>query len=88
MEEFAFAEGGYAIAAGKPARFLVHNADPVTHTSTIPELGIDQTVLPGSEALVEVTAEAGTYTLYCEPHSDLDEPDPALAGMASSIVAE
>jgi plastocyanin len=88
MRDFAFSEGSYRVTAGQPTTFLVRNTDPVVHTFTIAELGVDQTVLPGSEALVEVTADAGTYTLYCKPHSNPDNPDPAQGDMAASLVAE
>ncbi|HVM14288.1 MAG TPA: cupredoxin domain-containing protein [Egibacteraceae bacterium] len=87
ISEFAFAEGSYEVAAGEPTSMLVHNSDAFVHTFTIPELGIDETVLPGSDVLVDVTAEPGTYTLYCRPHSNLDEPDPAEAGMAGTVIA-
>lgn len=87
IADFAFAEETYEIAAGEPTSMLVHNDDAFVHTFTIPELGIDETVLPGSDVLVDVTAEAGTYTLYCRPHSDVTEPDPEEAGMAGTVIA-
>ncbi len=88
IRDFAFAEGTYQVTAGQLTSFVVRNNDPVVHTFTVPALGVDQTLLPGSEALVEVTADAGTYTLYCVPHSNTDEPDPAQAGMAATLVAQ
>lgn len=88
IADFEFAEGTYEVAAGEPTAMLVENTDAFVHTFTIPELGIDETVLPGNEVLVEVDAPAGTYTLYCIPHSDPDEPDPAEAGMAGTVIAE
>lgn len=86
--DFEFAEGTYEAAAGETIR--VHNTDPFTHTFTVPELGIDETVLPGAYALVEIPDDtaAGTYTVYCEPHSDMDEPDPEKAGMAGTLTIE
>lgn len=74
-------------AGGAPADVLVRNDDAIVHTFTVPELGIDRTVGPGSEALVEVTADPGTYAFYCRPHADLSQPDPARAGMAGTLVA-
>ncbi len=65
----------------------MRNDDAIVHTFTVPELGIDRTVGPGSEALVEVTADPGTYTFSCRPHADLSQPDPARAGMAGTLVA-
>jgi plastocyanin len=88
ITDFEFAEGTYEVAAGEQVSMLVHNSDPVVHTFTIPALGIDETVLPGNDALVEFTADAGTYTVYCVPHSNTDEHDPAEAGMAATLVVE
>lgn len=87
MAQMAFTEGTVEIAAGAPADVLVRNDDAVVHTFTVPELGIDQTVGPGSDALVEVTADPGSYTFYCKPHANLSEPNPARAGMAGTLVA-
>jgi plastocyanin len=86
IEDFAFTEGTYEIAAGEPTTILVRNADAFTHTFTVPDLDIHHTLVPGGEALVEIDAAAGTYTLYCEPHSDMNEPDPEHAGMAGRII--
>lgn len=83
MSEFEFDSTTYEVASGDSV--LVHNSDPFVHTFTVPELGIDQTVLPGSRHLIEVTGDAGTYTVYCEPHSDMDEANPEDAGMAASL---
>ncbi len=87
MRDFVFAEGTYTVAAGQPATIVVHNADPVTHDFTIPELGISQVVLPGSDAAIELAAPPGTYTIYCTLHSDTSVADPAQAGMAATLVA-
>lgn len=88
LGDFEFAEGTYEAAAGETIR--VHNTDAFTHTFTVPELGIDELVLPGAYALVEIPDDAagGTYTVYCEPHSDISEPDPEKAGMAGTLVIE
>lgn len=83
MSEFEFDATTYTVASG--GSVLVHNSDPFVHTFTVPELGIDQTILPGSKHLIEVTGDAGTYTIYCRPHSDVDEADPDEAGMAASL---
>lgn len=55
------------VAAGES--IVVSNEDPFYHTFTIDSLGIDVELLPGSSAIVELPAEAGTYTYYCIPHS-------------------
>lgn len=83
MADFEFSAETYEVTAGDSV--LVHNSDPFVHTFTVPELGIDETILPGSRQLVQISADAGTYTVYCEPHSDMDEADPEDAGMAASL---
>lgn len=88
IADFAFAEGTYEVAAGEPTTMLVHNSDAFVHTFTVPELGIDETVLPGNEVAVTLTADAGSYTLYCKPHADVTEPDPEQAGMAATVIAQ
>lgn len=86
MADFEFDESVYEVSPGETIR--VHNADAFAHTFTVPELGIDQRVLPGEHAVVEIPADAepGTYTVYCEPHSDMTEADPEDAGMASTMI--
>lgn len=87
MREFQFAEGSYQVAAGSPARLVVHNSDGFVHDIAIPGLDVDPvTVLPGSDAVVDLpAASAGTYTIYCTLHSDPTEPDPQAAGMAALL---
>lgn len=87
MKNFEFAEGTYEVAAGQTTAIRVRNDDAFTHTFTVPELGIDETVLPGKETVVEIDAPAGTYTLFCKPHSNPDAPDPEQGDMAGAIVA-
>lgn len=87
MSDFTFAEETYEVAAGEPTTMLVQNSDAFVHTFTIPALGIDETVLPGDEVAVTLDAPAGTYTLYCTPHSNTAEEDPAEAGMAATVIA-
>lgn len=59
------------VRVGQPAKVLVKNADPAVHTFTIKQLGIDYTITPGSEKLVELNAPAGTYTYVCTVHSGM-----------------
>lgn len=51
---------------------VVRNADVVTHTFTVDELGIDVEVGPGSEVRTTLaeSAPVGTYAFYCIPHSE------------------
>ena len=54
---------------GETLKLVVTNRDAVAHTFTARELGIDATVLPGSERLIELRAPAsGSYTYFCVPH--------------------
>ena len=76
------------VTAGEPARVVVHNSDAFLHDFAIPALGLEPVqVLPGSDQLIELSAPVGTYTVYCTLHADLDEADPAQAGMATTLVA-
>lgn len=86
LVNFEFAESTYEVSPGETIQ--VHNTDAFAHTFTVPELGIDELMLPGAYALVEIPADAepGTYTVYCEPHSDMTEADPEEAGMASTLI--
>jgi len=76
MSNFEFDPATLEITAGETTKILVHNDDVVTHTFTVPDLDIDETLVPGSEVLVEVAPSAGTFVVYCEPHSDTSDPDP------------
>jgi len=76
MHDFDFDEETYRADAGTTT-ILVRNNDAFAHTFTIDELNVDETIIPGSEKLVEVDATAGTYILYCIPHtSDPEDPEP------------
>lgn len=90
MADFAFAETSYTVPAGEEATLVVHNSDGFVHDIVIPDLGVAKTtVMPGSDQVVEVAAaEPGTYTVYCSLHSDMSNPDPAQAGMATALVVE
>lgn len=74
LKDFEFDEESYDFAAGSTV--LVRNDDPFLHTFTIEELDIDETLTPGSEALVQIPDQSGDYIVFCQPHSDPNEPDP------------
>lgn len=87
MAGYAFAPDTLTVASDD--RLLIHNSDPVLHTFTVPALGIDQVVPPGSDALVELGgADTGSFTFYCKPHSDTAVADPDDAGMAATLTVE
>jgi plastocyanin len=55
---------------------LVRNDDPFLHTFTVDALGIDVTMGPGDEVLVDIPNRPGAYALYCRPHTETpDEPE-------------
>lgn len=90
MERFTFAEGTYEVAAGEPAKIVVHNSTGFVHDFAVPELGIEPVVVnPGSEVLVEVNAPAGEYTIFCTLHSGRDGDNEASPDdMAATLVAK
>jgi plastocyanin len=82
LKDFEFDEDAYDVPAG--GTVLVKNEDPFVHTFTIEELDIDVDLGPGSEALVTMPEDTGTYVLICEPHTS-DPDDPSEDDMASEI---
>jgi len=87
MRGMAFTETEIVVPAEEPARLLVSNADPFVHDIVIRELDVDAALSPGDEVIVELTAPAGSYTVYCTLHSDTSVADPAAAGMATRLDA-
>lgn len=82
MKDFEFDENSYDATAG--ATILVKNSDPFLHTFTIEALDIDVEVTSGSEKLITLPEEAGTYVLYCRPHTS-DSDDPSKDDMAAKL---
>ena len=74
IKDFAFSQSPLRVAAGDTVRLAVRNDDNALHTFTLPEAGVDVTIPPGAERLVEFQAPAaGTYTWYCVPHTSVTE---------------
>jgi plastocyanin len=88
LHDARFGRDVYEIDAGRRARVRIVNRDRIIHTFTIPALGVDRGVSPGGSIVVELDAAQGEYAIYCRPHSDMSEPDPALAGMAARLVVK
>jgi plastocyanin len=63
---------------------LIRADDPFFHTFTIDELGIDEQLTPGDEALVQIPDEPGTYVFYCIPHTREPE-NPGEDDMAGEL---
>ena len=80
--DFEFDGESYEVEAGSTV--LVKNSDPFLHTFTIDDLGVDEALSPGSEVLVEIPDEPGTYVLYCRPHT-FDPKDPQDDDMAAEF---
>lgn len=73
------------VAAGEATRLVVANEDRLLHTFTVDGTDVDVTITPGSEVLVELPPlEAGTYTVYCRPHSGRNDAG-ELEGMVSTL---
>ena len=66
MKKTDFTPGDLTARNGQ--KVVVKNSDPFLHTFTIDALGIDVTVLPGSEKLIALTgAKTGeTYAFHCK----------------------
>ncbi len=73
MHNFAFAPNALLVSAGGTVRIVVKNNDATLHTFTLPQAGVDVSVPPGSEKVIEFKAPAaGTYQWFCIPHSSLN----------------
>ncbi len=71
IKNFDFNPNRLQVKAGQTVRVAVKNNDTTLHTFTLPDAGVDVSVPPGSEKLIEFIApNAGTYRWYCIPHSD------------------
>jgi plastocyanin len=82
LKSFEFDEDEYDITGGSTV--LVRNSDPFAHTFTVEALDIDVDLGPGSEALVTIPEQPGTYVLFCEPHTS-DPDDPSDDDMAAVL---
>lgn len=82
LKDFEFDQASYDAAGG--ATILVRNSDPFLHTFTIEALDIDVEITPGSEKLITVPSTAGTYVLYCRPHTGHPD-DPSADDMAAEL---
>ncbi len=87
IKSFDFNPNRVVVKTGETVRLVVTNNDPTLHTFTVPEAGVDVSVPPGSEKLVEFKAPApGAYSWYCIPHSD---PGPnGRTGMVGVLIVQ
>jgi plastocyanin len=67
-------------------QLVIHNSDGTVHDFTVPQLDLTAFVLPGNDGVIDLSGvPTGTYTVYCTLHSDASDPDPATAGMATTL---
>lgn len=88
LKDFSFEVGeaeGVTVTGGDT--LYVANEDPFHHTFTVDELGIDVAFGPSSQELIEIPAQPGTYTLYCQPHTS-NPDDPAEGDMSTTLTVE
>lgn len=85
IRDFSFeTDGSEGVTVAGGDTLYVENEDPFLHTFTVDELGIDIAFGPSSQELIEIPAQAGTYTLYCRPHTS-NPDDPAEGDMATTL---
>ncbi|HEU4760061.1 MAG TPA: cupredoxin domain-containing protein [Dehalococcoidia bacterium] len=69
QDDFYFKPKDTTVEAGKAVTVNLKNEGKATHTFTIDELNVDQTVAPDTEATVTFTpTKAGTLAFYCKFH--------------------
>lgn len=89
MSNFEFEPGTFEATADEPTKILVANSDGFVHDFAIPALDVESGIVnPGSEVLLEVTAPAGEYVVYCNLHSDTSDENPETAGMAALLTVK
>ena len=82
LKDFNFDQDAYDVTGG--GTVIVKNSDPVFHTFNIDALDIQVDLGPGSEKLVTIPDEPGTYVVYCNPHTE-DKDDPGKDDMAAEV---
>lgn len=85
LANFEFDQEDITVEGG--GEVYVKNDDPFLHTFTIDELDVDEEIVGGSETLVSIPTEPGTYVVYCKPHTS-DPEDPSEDDMAATITVE
>ena len=87
MKNFAFAPTALLAQPGETVRLVLKNDDSTLHTFTLPAAGVDVSVPPGSERVIEFKAPApGAYQWFCIPHSSLNGA--TRTGMVGTLTAQ
>jgi plastocyanin len=84
MSGFEFTPQAVEVVSGD--QLVIRNRDAFMHDFSVPDLGIDVAVNPGSSTSLNVDAARGSYVVYCSLHSDTADPDPDPAdGMVALL---
>ena len=80
-----FEGGEIRVKAGETVAFRLENPDPVAHTFTVDELGVNAFMPSGKNSLALFKpTQPGTYTFYCVPHYN----KAAGEGMHGTLIVE
>jgi plastocyanin len=80
-----FEGGEVRVKAGETVAFRIENPDPVAHTFTVDELGVNAFLPAGKNSLALFKpTQPGTYTFYCIPHYD----NASGEGMHGTLIVE
>jgi len=82
FKDFKFDRSSYDVSGG--TQILVTNDDPFAHTFTIDAVGLDVTLGPREQKLIDIPSSSGTYVVYCRFHTS-DPRDPTASDMASRL---
>ncbi len=87
IKDYQFNPDRLIVKAGDTVRIAVKNNDPTLHTFTLNEAGVDVSIPPGAERLIEFQAPPpGKYIWYCIPHSD--DSSEGRTGMVGSLTVQ
>ena len=83
LSEYKFEPSTLTLKVGQAVQLQIKNTGTISHTYTVPELGINQVVAPGGSTSVNVTPDtAGTFEATCTM------PGHAGLGMKGSVVVQ
>lgn len=85
IKDYEFHPDNIQVKTGETVRLAIKNSDTALHTFTLKEAGVDVSIPPGAERLIEFQALApGTYQWYCIPHSSPGAD--GMTGMVGSLI--
>lgn len=83
IAEGVFSPDPLTIPAGKIVKLTITNGDGELHTFSIDDLGLAADLPAGKTVDVWLKADAGTYQIYCAPHSS--PTDDGREGMVGTL---